>query len=449
MRLVNKSAILCFMFSLTAGAQTANLGLSQTKSVFAKMSAEKAADHALRSKAGQCTATRLPGASNVYTLRWNEGSKRRVERFGRILPQMFPRSEIFFEQAPQQVNYKQSEIEKFFKELKNNLLIANSYAFTFSTIKPPMYVMPLHTMDFIKSAKTQLGSRVKALIALDKCGNVIFESFSQSMTSMKNNVTFYKDGEKIRCESKGFALNIRNPDNCTTTIVKTELPAKACNSLYRQISQVQGRNAIQSSTTPTPATGVTGATGGIKPLPVRPHYVNTAVLPMFEPFTEEIRKDFELSHVLTEKPDLIEIADSAVIPDADHVLPATLLDMIEAKPINAASFDALSVSEKTELLHLHYTHEAIKADSAYIKFSPDLASITSDIRPKLLAFEAANPNILPQIHAIPKHVAIREYLDLELQPIRAIRPRPWLYNLGCMYEMVRYERPAEGTNMWE
>ena len=123
MRLVNKSAILCFMFSLSAGAQTANLGLSQTKSVFAKMSAEKAADHALRSKAGQCTATRLPGASNVYTLRWNEGSKRHVERFGRILPQMFPRSEIFLQQAPQQVNNKKSEIEKFFKELKNNLLL--------------------------------------------------------------------------------------------------------------------------------------------------------------------------------------------------------------------------------------------------------------------------------------------------------------------------------------
>jgi hypothetical protein len=421
MEIKKLALFLAVVTSSSSFAQSTNLGAESTKDIFSKMSAISAADLALRSQVGSCKAAQpgTSGANYLYSLKYYDGTKWKVERFGyKMVIQSLPKSQVLaLPNAQSSLN--QNVIQKMMSGLKNTLLIPSAEAIQ-NPATLPMYNMPIYNQNDRESAKQYLGARVKILVNSSKCGTINFESFNQSVANMKGKVNFYLVNNVVQCTAGDFQKRIRNTVTCADEIIHSPLPKKACTFLYQIESTRSGRNAVVQS--------------------------GVASLPLLSPMTAQLEEHFAVDAVLTANPDIALVASTADVIAAEHALPSSLVSLIDEKTISAATFNSLTSAEKADLVNLVATYGLVQSSSNHIKFSSQIASIVSSIQSTANTYALAQ-NLSVQIYAVPTTMEVSDHLNLQLAPITSITKKSFLYNLGCMTQMMAVAAPANFQSM--
>jgi hypothetical protein len=414
---MNKSILfLMALCSMSAYGQSTLLGVTETKNVFAQMANEQSADLSLRNKVGSCKAIQLgsSGARFMYSLSYMDGGKKVTERFGKLtFIQSMPKSQFLQLNQAVQMNLT--------TKIMNLFGIPQAHA-QMQALQLPMYAIPYYAKADLLSAKGQLGQRVKQLVASNKCGSVNFESFQRSLPDMQNDVTFYMENNVLTCTAADFEKKVRQPNSCNYISVHSALPKEACKLLYQIQSTKSGRN-VSSGTAAAPSA------------------------PSIAVMSATTRMHLQIDQLLNDSPDIAIVAEAAQFIKAEHVVPTSVIELLENQTITSANFDnnSLSSTQKAELVNLVATHDAIKNSSDHVQFSADIVSTINSIRTKANSY-ALTASLSPEIWAVPTRAAIGVHLDSQLAPLSTIVGTAFVYNIQCLnIESVSFAKAASAS----
>jgi hypothetical protein len=407
---------------------------AQAAAVFAKLSANEAADLGLAKQTGLCVVSQPLGGSYKYKASFFNAAmtpKLQIKYFG-WRSSYNTQSVQMLQAAQQQASFLQKLNDIFLFPQAHAAINLSTIALAAYTQAPALaYALPTYVS--LATAKEALGYWIKTNVANGNCKNVAVDSFTLSMGTT-NLPTFYRAPDNsIVCESEYFARKVRLPNTCVLMPVKKFLAKEVCLQFYKIATKKSARLAQAAPATGTgvatgtgTGTGVATGTGTV---------TSTGVV--FGKYAS-ISQALAVDAVFTANPELVAVANNAIYPRFEDTLSEAQLirlDSLIAAPNKATYWAGLDAAARAELVGLTFANFNAKANtSANLQFSSDINSALTAIQGNIAAYVEANPTLQVSLVAIaPKHIIATE-LSAQLAPYTSIIGSAFNYELACPME---------------